>query len=80
MLILTQTRGAIYDSDNFKDYGVTKDDEVVAINKTDQQIVKLGRYCNNDSARRCLTKLFTALSTGKKEFKMPYSQWRKPKV
>ena len=79
MLILTQERGAIINSDNYKDYGVNSNNEFYAVPKDDQQAILLGRFSSAAGARRCLTNFFNALSEGKKDFKVPYSQWRKPK-
>ena len=80
MLILTQERGAIVNSDNYRDYGVNQNNELYAVPKDDtQQAILLGRFSSAPAARRCLTKFFNALSEGKKDFKVPYSQWRKAK-
>ena len=80
MLILTQKHDAIVNSDDYKDYGVNQNNEFYAVPKDDtQQAILLGRFSSANGACRCLTNFFNALSEGKKDFKVPYSTWRKAK-
>ena len=53
--------------------------QLLAIPNDGSHAVVIGKFSSDVAARRCISKLFTALSEGNEYFKVPVSKLRKPK-
>lgn len=83
MLILTQDRKNVLDSDSLKNFKVNQFREVIAIPKSDAERQEceygrylLGTYQSEQKATKVLSQLFEALTEQKTDFKMPFTQKR----
>ena len=78
MIILKQDCTGIIDSKKCT-FEADANAQLLAIPNDGGHAVVIGKFTSDAAARRCISKLFTALSEGKEYFKVPFSKWKKPK-